>query len=211
MVTSSSIGHRVAAGRAPLFVGVGACVALGLTAATACITTPPPDLPPVPAVGPSIIHDAVQPPTADILASLPMEFVVPVQLDEANASFQWDVFVDYNPATGSGTSPVIFAGVNQSAADGGVNLVDFSLQAGPVVLDPSECHVIQFLVAHQFNQMSLHTWDSLGGDLVSWIYNPGGGPGGCPIYDAGALQTGAFPDASTDALPVVPESGGGDP
>jgi hypothetical protein len=190
-----------------LFAGLGAAIAVALSVVTACITEPPPDLPPVPAVGPTIVHDAVVPPTDVILTELPMEFIVPVQLDEANASYQWDVFVDYDPVSDSNTSPQIFSAQNQSAADGGVNLVEFSLQAGPVVLDPSECHVIEFLVAHQFNETSLHTWDSLGGDIVTWFYNPGGGPAGCPIYDAGALQAGAFPEASTDALPVVPESG----
>jgi len=76
-------------------------------------------------------------------------------------------------------------------------------------LDDSLCHRIDFLVAHQFDPGSAHTWDSVGGDIVSWFFNPGGNPNGCPLYDAGALQDGAFPSADTgaDGLPVVPESG----
>jgi len=190
-----------------LVMGVGACVALGLSAATACITAPPPDLPQVALQGPSIEHNAVYPPTNVILVVLPTEFAVPVQLDQASASFQWDVFVDYDPVTN--TSPQIFSQQNQSPPDGGINVVEFALQPDPIVLDPSRCHVIDFLVAHQFNEQSLHTWDSVGGDIVTWFYNPGGGPAGCPVYDAGALQDGAFPtEASNDGLPVVPESGG---
>ena len=47
------------------------------------------------------------------------------------------------------------------------------------------------------------------GDLVTWFYNAGGGPNGCPVYDAGSVQDGAFPpaEAGADALPIIPESG----
>jgi hypothetical protein len=187
----------------PFVIACGSGVAAGLTVVTACITVPPADLPQVPTHGPTIVHDAVVPPYTEILAELPNEFVVPVQLDQANASFEWDVFVDYDPVGSS--EPQLRQDDNESPADGGVSLVNFQLSSSLAVLDPSQCHVIQFLVAHAFNENSPYTWDSVGGDTVSWIYNPGGGPAGCPVYDAGALQDGAFPlvDAPSDGILVV--------
>jgi hypothetical protein len=190
----------------PYLVGGGSGVVASLMVATACITVPPANLPQIPTEGPTIEHDAVVPPTNLILPELPSEFVVPVVLDQASSPFEYDVFVDYDPVSGSGFQ---FIDPGESPADGGISLVDFQLDPGSAALDPSQCHVIEFLVAHAFNGTSLHTWDSVGGDMVSWIYNPGGGPAGCPVYDAGALQDGAFPppDAPSDGLPVV----GGDP
>jgi hypothetical protein len=49
-----------------------------------------------------------------------------------------------------------------------------------------------------------------GGDIATWLWDPAGTvPCDLVVYDAGALQDGAFPpaDAGADALPVVPESG----
>jgi hypothetical protein len=190
----------------PFLVGGGSGVVASLLVATACITVPPANLPQIPTEGPTIVRDAVQPPTNQILSELPSEFVVPVQLDLASSPFEYDVFIDYDPVSGSGFQ---FIYPDESPADGGITIVDFQLSSGSAALDPSQCHVIEFLVAQAFNGTSLHTWDSVGGDMVSWIYNPGGGPGGCPVYDAGALQDGAFPpaDAPNDGLLV----GGGDP
>jgi hypothetical protein len=187
----------------PFLLGGGSGVVASLMVATACITVPPANLPQIPTEGPTIEHYAVQPPTGPILTELPSQFVVPVALDQASSPFEWDVFVDYDPVAGTGL--VFIDTQNESPADGGISLVDFSLD--PATLDPSQCHVIEFLVAHAFNGTSLHTWDSVGGDIVTWLYNPGGGPAGCPVYDAGALQDGAFADAPTDGLLVV----GGDP
>jgi len=190
----------------PFLAASGSGVAAALTIVTACITVPPADLPQVPVQGPSIEHDAVYPPAEQILTELPPGgFVVPVQLDQASSPFEWDVFIDYDPVATPPTAPALFQPENESPADGGISLVNFSLDPGSAALDPSQCHVIEFLVAHAFNESSPHTWDSVGGDIVSWIYNPGGGPGGCPLYDAGALQDGAFKlDAPSDGLlPVV--------
>jgi hypothetical protein len=191
-----------------------ACIAVAIGASTACLTAPPPDLSQQPVHRPTILHDAVQPPPDQILAAIPVEFLVPVELDDPNQSFQWDVFVDYDPE--ANPNPVFFPTLVQptpGTVDGGIATVDFSLQhlAGSA-LDAARCHRIDFLVAHAFNNTSPHAWDSIGGDLVSWLYNPGGDPAGCPVYDAGSLQDGAFPapDAPPDGLPVVPESGPGE-
>jgi hypothetical protein len=190
------------------------CLAATVLASAACITAPPPQLPEVAGHRPTILHDAVVPPTDVVLAGLPQEFVVPVQLDDPNESFEWDIFVDYNPCADPSscqeTQPI--GGVHgvtptPGTLDGGVALVSFT---APTDLSTTQCHRIDFLVAHQFDPGSAHTWDSVGGDIVTWFYNPGGSPGGCPIYDAGSVQDGAFPppDGGAEALPAVPESGG---
>jgi hypothetical protein len=190
-----------------------AAVAAALASSTACITAPPPDLPQPPPHRPTILHDSVWPPPDQILASLPTsDFVVPVELDDPNQSFEWEVFVDYDPLLSP--SSAIFTAVPPSPddVDGGIYTVDFPAPSVPQAPDPGRCHRIDFLVAHHFDSASPHTWDSIGGDNVTWIYNPGGSPGGCPVYDAGSLQDGAFPpptpDAPPDTLPIVPESGG---
>ncbi len=191
-------------------------LSIAVAASTACFSAPPATLPAPALTRPTILHDAVVPPTDEILPTLPAEFVVPVQLDSADETFAWDVFVDYDPCPGGGcqtpTPPTLYtpnATPTPGTVDGGVTIVDFSLTGD---LDPSQCHRIDFLVAHAFDPNSPHTWDSVGGDIVTWFYNAGGGPEGCPLYDAGALEDGAFPpaEAATDALPVVPESGAGD-
>jgi hypothetical protein len=186
-----------------------ACIAIAIAASTACLTAPPPDLAQPAVHPPHIQHFAVQPPPDQIVAELPVEFVVPIVLDDPNQSFQWDVFVDYDPE--ANPNPVRYPHLVQptpGTLDGGTYIQTFDLRGEPS-LESSGCHRIEFLVAHAFNDTSSHTWDSVGGDIVSWMYNPGGSPGGCPVYDAGALQDGAFPppDSSPDTLPVVPESG----
>jgi hypothetical protein len=188
-----------------------ACAAIAAATSTACITAPPPDLPQAPAHRPTILHDSVVPPPDQILPSLPGEFVVPVQLDDPNESFACEMFLDYDPV--QAPDPYFTKQVQPTpdTVDGGIYLVDGIPPTDPAP-DPSQCHRIDFLVAHSFDPQSQHAWDSIGGDIVTWIYNPGGSPGGCPVYDAGALQDGAFPpavaDAPPDVLPFVPESGG---
>ena len=153
----------------------------------------------------------------EILTELPSEFVVPIQLDDGDETYQWDLFVDYNPCDLSlgcqPSGPAIFpqtVAPTPGTIDGGISIVDVQL---PSTIDATSCHRIDFLVAHQFNGSLPHIWDSIGGDIVTWFYNAGGGTNGCPDYDAGAFQDGAFPpaDAGSDTLPVTPESGTGDP
>jgi hypothetical protein len=199
------------------------CAGLSIAlASTGCFTAPPADLSVPGLARPTILHDAVVPPTDEIIAQLPPEFIVPVQFGTPDETYSWDVFVDYDPCPGgdcqSPTPPVQYKHdltASPSILDGGVTIIDFSLNGA---LDPTTCHRVDFLVAHAFNQTtgagvpSLHTWDSVGGDIATWFYNAGGGPGGCPVYDAGPLEDGAFPpaEAASDALPIVPESGAGD-
>ncbi len=182
-----------------------ACAALGFLASSACITVPPPDLPQGPVHPPAIEHASVVPPEDQILTSLPPQFSVPVVLQDPNESFYWDVFVDYDPTNNANPIPPYYPTLQSptpGTVDGGVVSIQFGLlQEQQTALSPSSCHVIQFLVAHAFQPQSPHTWDNVGGDIVTWFYDPPG----CPMYDAGSLQDGAFPasDAS-DALPVTP-------
>jgi hypothetical protein len=164
----------------------------------ACLTVAPPALPEQGPVRPTILHDAVVPTAGVPLAEWPVDnqFFVPVEVDAPDESFFYDVFIDYDPTTNSGNViPPTPQPPSPATADGGITVVSFMLDTP----DPRFCHTIEFLVAHSFNQKSAHTPDSLGGDIVTWFYTAGGGPNGCPAYDAGAFQSGAFPpDADTD-------------
>ncbi len=182
-------------------------MAIGTVAS--CITTPPPDLPDTPARRPNILRDSVVPPADAPLSAWPADdtFIVPVEVGDQ--PFQWDLFIDYDPVGNNGapSAPYIFP-QNQVASDGGVAIIAFPLSPPTGTTCP---HRIELLVARSFNPSFPHLPDSLGDDSVTWTYAPGGGPGGCPEYDAGALQDGAFPppsDASLDSLPVGLGSGG---
>jgi hypothetical protein len=197
-----------------LIGGACGCMAIAFVTATACVVAPPGQLAQLPPHRPTILHDAVYPPTDQILTEMPTEFLVPVELDDPDQSFWWDVFVDYNPCNEQNdcqpTAPTVdptLVTPTPGTLDGGVVIVPVPQITG---LDPTVCHRIDFLVANQFTPDSPHTWDSIGGDIVTWFYNSGGGPNGCPLYDAGAFQNGAFPpaDAAAEGLPVVPDSGG---
>jgi hypothetical protein len=134
---------------------------------------------------------------------------VPVETGNPNDSFVFAALVD--PDSNPNPTPAYgpFTISPATANDGGVTLVDFAISAQ----DPGYCHEIRVIVAHAFSTISPPTPDSIGGDSVVWFYNPGGSAGGCPEYDAGSLQDGAFPttDAPSDGLPIVPDTGGGDP
>jgi len=176
------------------------CLVAGGVAAVACFTAPPPDLPELTDPTPNILNDAVQPP-AGPLFYWPAEFIVPVRVDIPTEGFFYNVFVDY-PVNPIGVSLQDFG--PSTAPDGGVSLVSFMLSQ-PDTDTPMCPHRIDFIVAAGFDNMSSHTPDDAGGDIATWWYYPGGGPGGCPSYDAG---DGAFPDAPVDGLLVTPEAGG---
>jgi hypothetical protein len=193
--------------RALLALGCAAAAA-GALETVACVIAPPPDLPVPPIHRPTILHDAVLPPADVVLTQLPAQgFVVPVLLEDPNESFCSRVFVDFDPYNNPAALFPECQGPTPQTANGGVVLVDFSLDS--VTLDPSFCHRIEFLVAAEFNEASPHTPTSIGGDSVTWLYNAAGGDG-CPLYDAGALGDAGFsmPDAPIDGLPIAPESGG---
>jgi hypothetical protein len=191
-------------------LAAAACTCLGAAIASlaSCLTAPPPDLPALPLHRPTILHDAVVPPSDQVLTELPVDgFVVPVVLEDPNEFFVWDVFVNYPD---DGTSPVTPPGVTivtptPGTTDGGVVTVGFPSPGKDKIPDPSACNRIDFVVAHQFNSSSLHTPDSTGGDVVTWLYSTGG-PSACiATYDAG---DGAFFEAAPDGLPVAPQDAG---
>ncbi|MEI7892665.1 MAG: hypothetical protein WCI05_06215 [Myxococcales bacterium] len=165
--------------------GIGAALLLGLSCV---IADPPAELPRPPRRRPTIFHGSVVPPLGQVLGQFPTQFVVPVDVGDPSTSFEWNVFLDYDPV--SRPAPVL-SGFEEDPAgmDAGVRVVAFSID----VPDPTACHVIEFMVALTFNRASAHTPDSYGADSTIWLYNPSGLATECPRYDAGGLD-GAFPN-----------------
>ncbi len=178
----------------------GPC-ALAAAAGAACLTVTPPPLPAPDQLHPTILHDAVVPSAGTPLAEWPEDgtFIVPVEVEGPDESFFYDVFIDYDPVTNTGNViPPYLEEATPDTVDGGIMTVRFTIATPP---DPRFCHTVEFLVADGFDQRSLHTPDSFGGDIVTWFYTAGGGPNGCPAYDAGSFQDGAFPeDAGPSSL-----------
>jgi hypothetical protein len=198
-----------------IVAGTCACATAAALTTVACIVAPPPDLPPQVAHRPTILHDSVVPPADQILTAsdIPLggalTFLVPVELDDPNRQFSWELFIDYDPYAAS--APFLYGQVQPTAstADAGTVVVAIPLSFQDSRLSSPYCHRIEFLVAYSFS--AFHTPDSLGGDVATWLYNGAGGDDGCPAsYDASALGEGGWsmPDAPSDQLPVVPESGG---
>jgi len=196
-----------------LAAAVGAAVPVVAGGVAACITSPPPDLPELPLRGPRILEDGVRPVTDQYLTGLPADdkFVVPVEVTDTTRPIVGRVFVDFNP--GPTNMPPTTNYVRQAIAfptlDGGVTNLSFSLSPANLG-DPTACHIIEFIVAGSFDEMSgsSHTptpGDNLGGDSVSWFYTPNG-PNGCFAYDAsdGSAVQG---DSSQDGPPLPDGTG----
>ncbi len=182
---------------------------------SACITAPPPEVPALPQQRPQILQSSVFPPADLDLTALPPDggFIVPLLLSQLDLSFQFEVYVDFNPGVdnnlGNEIGEKVHGIVNETPAtlDGGIYDVSFTLEPSQLG-DPNACHLIQFFVADYFNQTSSHTpGDSLGSDSVAWHYVPD--PlNGCLQYDAGSLEDGSFPmDSPTDGL-LIPDNVG---
>lgn len=167
------------AGVLALVLALGACV----------IAQSSGDVPRLPETRPTIVHPEVVPPTGGILTRWPAFFTVPVELSDPTAPFAYAVFVDYNPLTGAGR---VFGENNipydQQSLATRIRTLEIPI---PQELAPSaeRCHVIEVVVALRFNAdnepKNAHTPAAPGGDSVTWIYNPGGDPSGCPRLDAG--------------------------
>jgi hypothetical protein len=176
-----------------------------VAAIASCVTVPPADPPQVPAQGPIIVRDAVQPRSDQYLTALPQKgFVIPVKTFDPNKPITCNVFVDFDPGPVNSTGTAATCASTLPALDGGVTDLSFTLSTTSIV-DPTVCHQIQCFVADSFDQNSLHTpGDSLGADPVTWQYTPNG-PGNCQQFDGG---DGAVPvpvDAPTDTLPFTPD------
>jgi hypothetical protein len=177
--------------RAAIAVGLACAVCVEVVPA-ACITAIP-DLPQYPPLAPVIETDAVRPPPGTLL-EWPEggEFTIPVEVFTPGESFVYEVVYDY----GTNNQSVLISELKpQFVPDGGIATVTVLLPIPPLDVCPN---TIDFIVANAFQ--AVHVPDSVGGSLVTWTYAAGGGPDGCPSFDAG---TGELPDASTDSLPVV--------
>ncbi|HTR96831.1 MAG TPA: hypothetical protein VMH61_02925 [Candidatus Acidoferrales bacterium] len=189
---------RVAAALA----AAAACAIAAIAGIAACLTAPPADIGTSTNERPLIVHTTVQPPEGLLNGWPPQNaFLVPVQLPDPTANCEWRLF---DKDTESQEGPV-FKGESAcltSVLDGGVVVEDPPVGAQPT---DGHCHVFTFMVGHGFS--ALQVFDSIGGDALSWEYEPPGVL--CNFYDAGAFQDGAFPpgDAGADGLPVTPESG----
>lgn len=166
-------------------------VAIGAMAA-ACLSVSPP-LPTVSPTRPAILHDAVVPTASALLVEWPEDntFIVPVAVGPGE-SFFYDVFVDYDADAGaSPTIPPQAEATTPESLDSGLFMVQFVLPPP----DPRLCHTIDFLVAHAFSTAAARTADSVGGDIVTWLYTAGDASG-CAKLDAGPLPS-AVSDAET--------------
>ena len=90
-----------------------------------------------------------------------------------------------------------------SIVDGGVITQELEISSQP---DPTASHVLQFVVATGFDPGCI-AWNSAGGDSVEWTLP-------AFAYDSATFGDGSFPEAASDGLFIVPESGpdsGADP
>ena len=163
-----------------------------MAALAACLTDPPPDLPLD--TEPPIIQQASVKPPVGLLTSYPTTgFEVPVQLSDPNAGCVFSVFDEYN-------FPYLTCRACGTPVGENVVFVDFGLGAS---FDPTRCHTLRFTVASSFSPNDNECQS--GSETIIWEYRPDSAS--CDSYDAGSLGDGAFPDASTDGLPFVPDSG----
>lgn len=200
---------------------VAMLVAVFATAA-GCLTTAPPGIATAPPPRPTILQNSVTPPADQLLVDWPSDdtFEVPVQLQDPQETFEYDVFVDYaaayaiaieqgetNPNPYPEIPPVP---VSTGANNAGIVIVTFPL---PVPAPSTSCHTIEFLVVNQFAQLEggtplYHVPNAAGSDSVIWFYAPGGSLDGCPVYDAGIFEDGATPsDGAANDVGAPPADG----
>jgi hypothetical protein len=166
----------------------------------ACIVAdPPPDPPKAAPHRPTIVHEAVWPPTSEMLLALPPNFVIPVDLVDPTSGFVFSFWIDYDPTMPG--QPFQGGTKTPGLSDGGgfvdVTINTSSLDQPNSGFDRTRCHVFEFVVALAFNGSSQRTPDSNGGDSVVWFYDPSGDGKGCPVLDPN--QDGSFP--AVDAAP----------
>jgi hypothetical protein len=173
-----------------VLLGFGTATLAAIAALSACLTDPPPDLP-LQSEPPTIVHESLKPAEGLITSSPIPEFVVPIRIPDPTASCQFSFFDEYDQYFQC--QPC-----DTTSFDAGVVSIAFTLG---VRFDPTVCHTLKFTVASSFSPADPQCRS--GSDVAIWTYQPES----CLTYDAGALADGAFPEASTDALPIVPDSG----
>lgn len=168
------------AGAAAASVGLAACL----------LADPGPTLPRPQDYPPFIETANVQPGEGVIVTTLPLNFSVPIIQVDTTKTYQWEVFIDYDPIMGS-----VVARSGSGTSDD--KAIPFQLVPGDVTGEG--CHTIQFIVAYGFGTegTGLHTPVAPGGNSVTWFYSPGGDLAGCPAF-SGEVDA-AFPDAGSDA------------
>ncbi len=164
-------------------VGAGIVMILG-----ACVIAQASgDVPRLPETRPTIRHQEVVPPAGGVLTRWPAFFTVPVELSDPTATFSYAAFVDYNPLTGEGRVAGDESPYDQQSLATRVRTLEIAVPQDRATTD--RCHVIEVVVALRFTATNepknAHTPALPGGDSVTWIYNPGGDPSGCPRLDAG--------------------------
>ena len=170
---------------------------VGLVCDGCIIAEPQAELPRVPEVRPRIARGASVPPASQVLRSWPEKFVVPIELVDPAATFQWRVYVDYDESTGDGFVNGDTSSAEPGSLDGGLRVIEVQV---PAPLDADRCHTIEMLVALRFRGdfgsegRSAHTPEQPGGDSLTWLYAPSGSLEGCATVDAAPL----FVDASAD-------------
>jgi hypothetical protein len=187
---------RRLAGRLRLVFALAALPASLVMTDGCVIAEPPGDLPRPPQRRPVIITSQLVPQNSGVLATFPSRFVVPVELVDPTANFDWSAFVDFNPLTGDGLVAVSQSQFSPSNFDGKYRILEVEIPAPLDLMD--RCHVIEIVVA--LNLLARETSDGRvahtprepGGDNAVWFYSPTGDLRGCPILDAGA-------DAALDA------------
>ena len=171
---------------------LGLLAALGsLAAAHACVIAEPPgELPRPPQRRPVIVSGSLVPSNAGILGTFPEKFLVPVELADPTATFEWSAFVDFNPLTGSGLVAYQQSIFEPSNYDGRLRILEVPIPPPP---DLDTCHVIEIVVALRLavtpetvTGPGAHTPLEPGGDSAIWFYSPTGDLRGCPVLDAGA-------------------------
>lgn len=179
--------------RRRLGIGVFAAVALAVT--SCIIAEPPTDAARLPVARPTIVRGSVVPPASSVLGRFPSTFIVPVELFDPTATFEYAAWIDFNPATGEGLEFFSTSEFQQANTQGRVRTLEIPLRAPP----DDRCHVVEVIVALRLAGQSgtgAHAALDPGGDIVTWFYNPAGDVAGCPVLDAGIGTTPA--DASVD-------------
>jgi hypothetical protein len=187
--------------RRTIALGIGMPVAVMCAAASCFLADPPPALPTIAAMSPTILTSSVVPPLGIITNwdSGDISFVVPVSVIDPTSSVAW-AFVEDDM-----TAAAVLLSTRQAmmTVDGGtIQTIDFDSPA------PSKtaCHTITAYVGlsgGDFQNVSLE--EGIPGvqcslcEHVTWIFDPSG-VGGCPVYDAGGIPDSAIlRDARPDA------------
>jgi hypothetical protein len=152
--------------------------------ASCIIAEPPSDPPRLPNTRPTIVRGSVVPPASNIIGRWPDKFIVPVELSDPTVSFEYSVWIDFNPATGEGLVDWRTSTFAQENTTARIRRLEITLGA------PSDdrCHVVEVLVALRLvaqEGSGAHAFNPPGGDVVAWTYNPSGDTSGCPLLDAG--------------------------